>query len=116
MCLAAELEDDSPSDQSHRWDGGAGAALCFRTPNTSFPSSILGLTRAAEHLPSTALCNAEPGLFGKGKGDLTPIFQMLSQSSVFSSLPANRSERLMLPPALPSHPFSEVNKCQQILS
>lgn len=81
----------------------------------SDPNAVPGLARAVKQLSPMLLCSGGMGLFGKGKGDLIPIFQVAESVPVFPSFPANRSKRLMSTPPLPSHPFSEANKCQQIL-
>ena len=69
---------------------GARAAQHCSAPNASFPSAISGLARAAEQPSSTFLCNAEPGLFGKGKGDLIPIFQIAESVSCISFTPSKQ--------------------------
>lgn len=60
-------------------------------------------------------CRIWAWLLGNRKGDLIPLFQIAESASAFPSHPANRSKRWAVPPTLPSHPFSQVNKCQQIL-
>lgn len=118
--LAATWEDASPLEQSHRWgdpsqsrDAVTGHLHCTQR---RLPERRLGLGKGSRAAFLHILVQCRTWAFGKGKGEIWYLFfNLLSQSPVFPSFPANGSERLTLPPALTSHPFSEVNKCQQIL-
>lgn len=81
----------------------------------SDPNAVPVLARAVEKPSPMFLWSAGMGLFRKGKGDLLSIFQVAESVPVFPSLPAKSSKKSVSPPTLPSHPFSEVNKCQQML-
>lgn len=103
---AAGCEEASQPGQSHCWHSlsRSPGAVVIRMLSQAWQGQWISL-------PPRSCAVQEWGFLGRER----EIFQIAESVPVFPSLPANRSKRPMSPPALPSHPFSEVNKCQQFL-